>query len=68
PVLHDIKGVVKENYKTTGVPETFIIDQNGVIAEKVWGPRDWTQRDSITTIIGLLQNGPAPAQSYKQRP
>ncbi len=66
PVLHDRKGVVKENYKTTGVPETFIIDQNGVIAEKVWGPRDWTQRDSIATIIGLLQNGPAPAQSYKQ--
>ncbi|MBI5237227.1 MAG: TlpA family protein disulfide reductase [Deltaproteobacteria bacterium] len=66
PVLHDRKGAVKEDYKTTGVPETFIIDQNGVIAEKVWGPRDWTQRDSIATIIRLLQNGPSAAQSYKQ--
>ncbi|MEK7841468.1 MAG: TlpA disulfide reductase family protein, partial [Deltaproteobacteria bacterium] len=39
PILHDRNGKIKEIYKTTGVPETFIIDQNGIIAEKVWGPR-----------------------------
>ncbi len=64
-VLHDRRGKVKETYKTTGVPETFIIDQNGVIAEKVWGPRDWTREASINIILDLLQNGPRPGESYK---
>ncbi|MEK6531112.1 MAG: TlpA disulfide reductase family protein [Deltaproteobacteria bacterium] len=64
PVLHDRKGALKERYKTTGVPETFIIDQNGVIAEKVWGPRDWTQPGSIQTIIDLLNYGPKTRQDY----
>ncbi|MEE8184788.1 MAG: TlpA disulfide reductase family protein [Thermodesulfobacteriota bacterium] len=58
PILHDRKGKVKEIYKTTGVPETFIIDQNGIIAEKVWGPRDWSRADSVRVIYGLLREGP----------
>ncbi len=63
-VLHDRSGKVKDAYKTIGVPETFIIDQNGVIAEKVLGPRDWTRLDNIRTILELLQNGPKPPASY----
>lgn len=64
-ILHDRKGSVKETYKTTGVPETFIIDQNGVIAEKVWGPRDWSEPSSYAMIVDLLKNGPKPRESYK---
>lgn len=65
PILHDRKGYIKEVYKTTGVPETFIIDQNGVVAEKVWGPRNWNKRDSVTTVLGLLTNGPSTPDKYK---
>ncbi|MBI5560708.1 MAG: TlpA family protein disulfide reductase [Deltaproteobacteria bacterium] len=65
-VLHDPKGTVKDLYKTTGVPETFIIDPNGIIAEKVWGPRDWRRKESINTILELLQNGPGTKQSYRE--
>ncbi|HBR16366.1 MAG TPA: thioredoxin family protein [Deltaproteobacteria bacterium] len=65
PILHDRKGYIKEVYKTTGVPETFIIDQNGVVAEKVWGPRNWNKRDSITTVLELLTNGPSTPDKYK---
>ena len=61
-VLHDRKGRIKDTYKTTGVPETFIIDQSGIIAEKVWGPRDWRTRDSVKTIMDLLENGPTPPE------
>jgi len=64
-VLHDRKGRIKDTYKTTGVPETFIIDQRGIIAEKVWGPRDWRTRDSVKTITDLLENGPTPPESYR---
>ena len=67
PVLHDRKGRIKEMYKTTGVPETFIVDQNGVVAEKVWGPRDWTSPISIMTIKDLLENGPKPGEAYKKK-
>lgn len=66
-VLHDRKGRVKETYKTTGVPETFIIDQKGFIAEKVWGPRDWSDASSQLTILDLLKNGPQPPESYRKK-
>ncbi len=57
PVLHNKDGSVKEIYQTTGVPETFIIDQDGVIAEKIWGPRDWSRTASIKVIRELLKKG-----------
>src|SRR5574337_1368524 len=66
-VLHDRKGAIKETYKTTGVPETFIIDQNGVIAEKVWGPRDWSRRYSYEMIADLLRDGPKQRDAYKTK-
>jgi cytochrome c biogenesis protein CcmG, thiol:disulfide interchange protein DsbE len=61
PVLHDRKGKIKELYKTTGVPETFIIDQNGVVAEKVWGPRDWSGPYATKVIRDLLNSPPKPS-------
>src|SRR5437016_2797150 len=47
-----------KRYKLMGVPETYIIDQNGVLREKVIGPRDWTRRESIETIVRMLQKQP----------
>ena len=41
-----------------GVPETYIIDQNGMLREKVIGPRDWTRPESLETIVQLLQKQP----------
>lgn len=41
PALLDPEGVTSKLYKTTGVPETFIIDKKGVVIHKVIGPRDW---------------------------
>ncbi|MBW7956667.1 MAG: TlpA family protein disulfide reductase [Deltaproteobacteria bacterium] len=67
PVLHDRKGKVKETYKTTGVPETFIIDQNGVIAEKVSGPRDWTEPAASRVLMDLVQFGPKEKGGYSAR-
>jgi peroxiredoxin len=55
PILTDSWGQTDKRYKLMGVPETYIIDQNGVLREKVIGPRDWTRRESIETIVQLLQ-------------
>lgn len=62
-ILHDRWGSVDRRYKLTGVPETYIIDQNGILAEKIIGPRDWTKTENVKVILDLLQNG--PKASYK---
>ena len=58
PVLIDSWGKTDMPYKRMGVPETFIIDQQGVIREIVIGPRDWTRVDSLTVLLDLLKVTP----------
>lgn len=53
--LIDSKESMKYKYQTTGVPETFIIDKNGIIVEKVIGPRDWATPDAIGFLRNLIQ-------------
>jgi peroxiredoxin len=50
--LLDTKGTTKNTYRITGVPESFIIDQQGNIIEKVIGARDWASSE----IIGYFRN------------
>jgi len=66
-VLHDMDGKVRDMYKTTGVPETYIIDQNGYIVEKILGERDWTKLDSISSVTEVLQKGPLDPSIYAER-
>jgi peroxiredoxin len=62
PVLVDSWGKTDMPYKRMGVPETFIIDQQGVIREIVIGPRDWTRLDSLTVLLDLLKVTPKTAK------
>ncbi|MEK6682123.1 MAG: TlpA disulfide reductase family protein [Nitrospirota bacterium] len=55
PIVLDFMGKADRRYKLTGVPETYIIDQNGVIVEKILGPRDWTRPESIGVVLELLK-------------
>ncbi|MGD9241644.1 MAG: TlpA disulfide reductase family protein [Desulfobacterales bacterium] len=55
PVLTDPEGTIKSLYKTTGVPESFIIDTDGVLVEKVIGPRDWAIPDAIRFFRNLIR-------------
>ena len=63
PVLVDSWGQTDKRYKLMGVPETYIIDQQGVLREKVIGPRDWTRLDNLQGITGLLKTGAGSAQA-----
>ena len=60
PVLVDSWGQTDKRYKLMGVPETYIIDQQGILREKIIGPRDWTVLDNLQTITGLLKKNPQP--------
>jgi cytochrome c biogenesis protein CcmG/thiol:disulfide interchange protein DsbE len=41
-------------YGITGVPETFIIDKNGIVREKIVGPLEWTAPENLAMIEKYL--------------
>lgn len=55
PVLVDSWGQTDKRYKLMGVPETYIIDQGGILREKVIGPRDWTRSENLRVVDQLLK-------------
>ena len=55
PALTDTTGGMKSLYQTTGVPESFIVDKDGIIVEKVIGPRDWAAPGTIRFFRKLIQ-------------
>ena len=54
PVALDSDKEVNELYQTTGVPESFIIDKDGVLRERIIGPLDWS--DVSTSEYQLIQH------------
>jgi len=54
PVFLDPDHQVGDRYGVTGYPETFVIDRNGYIVERVIGPRDWSSPQSLTALAGLI--------------
>lgn len=54
PVLLDTQSMIERLYRTGGVPESFIIDKQGRLVEKVVGPRDWAHPDVIVMFERLL--------------
>ena len=63
PILVDSWGQTDKRYKLMGVPETYIIDQQGILREKVIGPRDWTILDNLRNITALLKSEPKSARA-----
>jgi cytochrome c biogenesis protein CcmG/thiol:disulfide interchange protein DsbE len=53
-VLHDRSGQIERLYQTTGWPESFVIDQEGVIVKWEIGPRDWDQPPNTAIFKRLL--------------
>lgn len=56
PILLDDDAEVQNRYKVFRFPETFIIDRNGNVVEKVVGAIDWTSGPAVE-LINLLLNG-----------
>ncbi|MDP3938001.1 MAG: TlpA disulfide reductase family protein [Deltaproteobacteria bacterium] len=56
PILFDPDGRVSRMYQTTGVPESFVVDRDGIIREKVIGPRTWDS-DEMVKWFGELVLG-----------
>jgi cytochrome c biogenesis protein CcmG/thiol:disulfide interchange protein DsbE len=53
-ILHDQSGAIQGIYQTVGVPESFIIDRDGVIVKKVIGDSEWDNPVNVTLVQRLL--------------
>jgi peroxiredoxin len=55
-VLQDRSTAIQQIYQTTGVPESFVIDRNGVIVKKEIGDRLWDSPINETLVRRLLDD------------
>ena len=53
-LLQDRTGVIQRLYQTTGVPESFVIDREGIIIKKVIGAAEWDGPVNETLIRKLI--------------
>jgi len=59
PVLLDPGGrVAATDYRTTGYPETFVIDRAGSLVQHTIGPAEWDAPEALAHFRGLLDNTP----------
>jgi thiol-disulfide isomerase/thioredoxin len=52
-ILYDDSGRIRDDYQTSGVPETFLIDKQGVIRRRLIGS-SWTVDDQRALIRELI--------------
>jgi len=53
-ILHDKSGRIEQIYQITGVPESFLIDREGVIVRKVIGEHPWNSPANQRIVAQLL--------------
>ena len=56
-ILHDRSTRIQQVYQTTGVPESFLVDKNGVIVKRLIGAHNWASPANIAQIERLLDDG-----------
>ena len=61
PVLKDPGGrVAASEYRTTGYPETFLLDREGRLLQHVVGPAEWDSEEKLAHFRSLLASDTAP--------
>lgn len=53
-ILHDPTGEIQRVYRTTGVPESWVIDRSGTIVKKVVGATEWDSPTNTALVRTLL--------------
>ena len=54
PIFHNPSGDIQQLYRTTGVPESFLIGKDGILYKKVAGPTEWDAPEHLELIQRLL--------------
>ncbi|MCX5719746.1 MAG: TlpA disulfide reductase family protein [Nitrospirae bacterium] len=50
----DPKRSAAQQFRITGIPETFIFDKKGILIKKVTGPLEWDSPNVIETLNNLI--------------
>ena len=66
-VLHDPAKEISRIYRTTGVPETFVIGRDGIVRRKVY-VQDWSSAANRALIAQLLREDRPAASSATDPP
>jgi cytochrome c biogenesis protein CcmG, thiol:disulfide interchange protein DsbE len=53
-LLQDRSTAIQQSYQTTGVPESFLLNREGVIVKRVIGAHDWSSEVNRKLIERLL--------------
>lgn len=54
PILNDQDNKVGFKYGITGLPETFIVDKQGVLREKYIGPAEWDEPRYMQMLMSYI--------------
>jgi peroxiredoxin len=54
PVLAAADQKLTQAYMITGVPETFLVDADGILRHKFIGPYDWSSPEMMRTVMSLF--------------
>lgn len=64
PVAFDPQQQVASQYGITGVPETYLIDKNGIVMHHMIGPGVWDDQGILSAFESLINR---PAQSVVEK-
>jgi len=53
-ILHDRSTRIQQAYQTTGVPESFLLNREGIIVKRVIGAHDWSSPANRALVERLL--------------
>ncbi len=65
PALIDSQGAIKNLYKATGVPESYIVDRRGILVQKIIGPLDWAAPEVLRFFRKLIDQPLLPRNNAK---
>ena len=57
-ILQDRSGQIEQDYQTTGVPESFLVNKDGVIVKRLIGAQDWNSPVNRELVGRLLDTAP----------
>lgn len=57
PILLDPSGAIQRSYRTSRVPESFLIGRDGIIYKKVAGATEWDSETNVALVRRLAGDG-----------
>jgi cytochrome c biogenesis protein CcmG, thiol:disulfide interchange protein DsbE len=64
-ILHDTTGAIRRAYGTVGIPETAVIDRDGIVRRRVAGAEDWNSPANRALVARLVSEQPQRRSRFR---